>query len=281
MNKILMGILGIGLGSYVGFLLVGGNNSFVDSIKKKGGKLIPTKVIVQEINAPDTLSSIIQNNNKKSLNLISGSNAQKMVVKTIQKDLDTLSDCIQKETCLSNTQGRFYNKAMDPIFGKVLGTLQHLDNLSDEDPRVLENISNEILLSFMGFENEMVFHLVNVLLYKKGEESILKSEKTAMKMETKLIKEYLINLSKSNFIKSRRVREMRNNIISSHLKSRDISKLTYTLKSLNHIHFEIGEVERIQKDYCRLEVQVRTEPQKILRNKFATFFEKYQLREGC
>ncbi|MFT6631127.1 MAG: hypothetical protein ACJAS4_001074 [Bacteriovoracaceae bacterium] len=281
MSKILMGILGIGLGSYIGFLLVGGNNSFVDSIKIKGAQLIPKNVLVKGINAPENLSSIIQNNNKMSLHLKSGSDAQKMVLKTIQKDLNTLSDCINKETCLSNPQDRFYNKSMDPVFSRVLGALQHLDNLSDEEPRVLENISNEILLSFMGFENEMVFHLVNVLLYKKGEESILESEKTAMKMETKLINEYLINLSKSNFIKSRRVRDMRNNIISSHLKSRDISKLTYTLKSLNHIHFEIGEVERIQKDYCRLEIQVRTEPQKVLRNKFATFFKKYQLREGC
>lgn len=281
MNKILMGFLGIALGSYVGFLFVGGNSSFVDSIKIKGGQLIPKNVIVKGINAPETLSSIIQNNNKMSLNLKHGSTAQKMVLQTIQKDLNVLSNCINKETCLSNTEDRFYNKAMDPVFNKVLGALQHLDDLSDEDPVVLESINNKTLLSLMSFENEMVFHLVNVLLYKKGEDSILESEKTAMKMETKLIKEYLINLSKSNFIKNQKVRDMRNNIIRAHLKSRDISKLTYSLKSLNSIHFESREVEQIKEDYCRLEIQVRTEPQKILQNKFATFFKKYQLREGC
>ena len=276
-----MGFLGIALGSYVGFLFVGGNSSFVDSIKIKGGQLIPKNVIVKGINAPETLSSIIQNNNKMSLNLKHGSTAQKMVLQTIQKDLNVLSNCINKETCLSNTEDRFYNKAMDPVFNKVLGALQHLDDLSDEDPVVLESINNKTLLSLMSFENEMVFHLVNVLLYKKGEDSILESEKTAMKMETKLIKEYLINLSKSNFIKNQKVRDMRNNIIRAHLKSRDISKLTYSLKSLNSIHFESREVEQIKEDYCRLEIQVRTEPQKILQNKFATFFKKYQLREGC
>jgi hypothetical protein len=227
------------------------------------------------------LDDKIQNYKNVSFNYDRGSEIGESIKKVIVGNLNGLNDCIKVKTCLGDSGERFYAESMDPIFVKVANTLEHIDFISDEDPAILESVNDSVLTEMMSFENPAVFFLASVLLYKKGVSSILTTGDVAKNLESDLVEKYLVNLSKSNLIKNEKVRKLRNDVINSYLQTNNVVKLSYAVKSFKNISFKVSEVEKIKELYCELDIQDETEPQKILKYKFATFLNKYHVNEGC
>lgn len=283
MNKFKLSFLVLVIGGAVGFYLSDKKENITASISKVINSDSDHKVDRKKQKVKQTLSKYIEKHGieKVKESIKSKSIDKEKITPILVEKVKNYSKCIKNKTCLNNSSERFYDLKLDPVFSKVENLLNGLNYLSDEDPTVLSFVEDEFLYEVASFENKSAFFSANMLIFKKGKESIINSIPMAKKLETKLVGDYLLLLSSDTYMKDTDLRDHRNTLINSYFTEGNHMQIHYTMNSLENIDFEKGEVEQIKETFCELQIRDENEAQKMLNYKFAKFVGKYQVDSKC
>lgn len=224
------------------------------------------------------LADALSNTSQFKLDKILKSDAinKKKYFKLINKELAKSLKCITNGSCIKKDPSKpFFDLKNHPEVYKVENMLSALNELSLDNPKFLNSLSDNQLISAMKLNNTRIFVMASALLLNKGESHFNKAIKHAKSFDGQVAAS-LVELS----FKTQKGAQ-RSELVKHYLNSKNQGTLSSVVDSLNRIDLTSSEAELFVGDACANIINPESESSRMIRYNIQKIARKFNIKNKC